>query len=198
MKKAILLVMCAILLCGASVLGTLAYLTSTDSVTNTFTVGNVAITMDETDVDINGAKDGETRVKSNEYKLIPGVTYTKDPTIHVGADSEDAWLFVKVENGIAALEASDNTIAAQLTANGWTLVEGTTNVYAHNVKATAKQDITVFNTFAIDGSVTGETLKNYTDAKIVVTAYAVQAQGFDTAAAAWTASGFDTTTTDAE
>ncbi len=198
MKKAILLVMCAILLCGASVLGTLAYLTSTDSVTNTFTVGNVAITMDETDVDINGAKDGETRVKSNEYKLIPGVTYTKDPTIHVGADSEDAWLFVKVENGIAALEASDNTIAAQLTANGWTLVEGTTNVYAYNVKATAKQDITVFNTFAIDGSVTGETLKNYTDAKIVVTAYAVQAQGFDTAAAAWTASGFDTTTTDAE
>ncbi len=198
MKKAILLVMCAVLLCGASVLGTLAYLTSTDSVTNTFTVGNVAITMDETDVDISGVKDGETRVKSNEYKLIPGVTYTKDPIIHVGADSEDAWLFVKVENGIAALEASDNTIDAQLTANGWKLVEVTTNVYAYESIVTKNANVNVFGSFKIAGEVTSANLENNKDAKIVVTAYAVQAQGFNTAAAAWAASGFGTTTTDAE
>ena len=50
-KKALLLSLCAVMLVTASVLGTMAYLTSTDEVVNTFTVGNVAITLDETDVD---------------------------------------------------------------------------------------------------------------------------------------------------
>ena len=39
-KKVLLLVLCAVLLVGASVAGTVAYLTATDSVENTFTVGN--------------------------------------------------------------------------------------------------------------------------------------------------------------
>ena len=42
-KKALLLSLCAVMLVTASVLGTMAYLTSTDEVVNTFTVGNVAI-----------------------------------------------------------------------------------------------------------------------------------------------------------
>ena len=37
-SKALLLTLCAVLLVAASVLGTMAYLTSTDEVTNTFTV----------------------------------------------------------------------------------------------------------------------------------------------------------------
>lgn len=40
-SKALLLTLCAVLLVAASVLGTMAYLTSTDEVTNTFTVGQV-------------------------------------------------------------------------------------------------------------------------------------------------------------
>lgn len=38
-SKALLLTLCAVLLVAASVLGTMAYLTSTDTVTNTFTIG---------------------------------------------------------------------------------------------------------------------------------------------------------------
>ena len=71
-SKALLLSLCTVLLVTASVLGTMAYLTSQDQVVNTFTVGNVAITLDETDVDVNGDKDSEDRVKANEYKLLPG------------------------------------------------------------------------------------------------------------------------------
>ena len=50
-RKALLLSLCAVLLVVASVMGTMAYLTSTSAtVTNTFTVGNVGITLDEAPV----------------------------------------------------------------------------------------------------------------------------------------------------
>jgi predicted ribosomally synthesized peptide with SipW-like signal peptide len=47
MYKVMLLVLCAALLIAGSVMGTLAYLKDTKSVTNTFTVGKVEITLDE-------------------------------------------------------------------------------------------------------------------------------------------------------
>ena len=91
-SKALLLTLCAVLLVAASVLGTMAYLTSTDTVTNTFTVGKVEIKLDETDVtNPNGP-----RVKANSYKLMPGTTYTKDPTVTVKAGSEESYVRMKV------------------------------------------------------------------------------------------------------
>ncbi len=91
-SKALLLTLCAVLLVAASVLGTMAYLTSTDTVTNTFTVGKVEIKLDETDVtDPNGP-----RVKANSYKLMPGTTYTKDPTVTVLKGSEESYVRMKV------------------------------------------------------------------------------------------------------
>jgi len=91
-SKALLLTLCAVLLVAASVLGTMAYLTSTDTVTNTFTVGKVEIKLDETDVtDPNGP-----RVKANSYKLMPGTTYTKDPTVAVLKGSEESYVRMKV------------------------------------------------------------------------------------------------------
>lgn len=187
-NKALLLTLCAVLLVAASVLGTMAYLTSQDTVTNTFTVGNVKITLDETDVDINGVKDGETRVQANSYKLMPGHSYIKDPTIHVDTNSEDCWLFVKVENGIAAIEDSTNTIAAQMAAKGWTLVTGTNNIYCRATTNKAGDNVVVFENFKIDGA---KAVTGYETAKIIVTAYAVQADGFTTAEAAWTAAGLN-------
>ena len=92
-SKALLLSLCAVLLVAASVLGTMAYLTSADEVTNTFTVGKVAITLDEAKTDINGvAVKPAERVDANTYKLLPGHTYTKDPTVYVDAKSEDAYV----------------------------------------------------------------------------------------------------------
>ena len=203
--KALALALCAVLLVVSTVFVTMAYLTSkTDVVTNTFTVGKVTITLDEADVDLMGVKDGDTRVKANEYKLIPGHTYIKDPTIHVAGDSENCWLLVKVENGLKDIIAgntsvSENdstdtvyTIEAQMTKNGWSLVAGETNIYAY--KATAKTgDYKVFDNFKLKGDAN---VSNYATVKdddgnitggktIEVTAYAIQADGFATAAAAW-------------
>lgn len=92
-SKAILMALCAVLLVAASVMGTLAYLTSTDEVVNTFTVGKVAIKLDEEKVDAYGSiVPNADRVKDNTYKLMPGHTYTKDPTVHVKADSEPSYI----------------------------------------------------------------------------------------------------------
>lgn len=96
-KKAMLMTLCAIILVVATVFGTMAYLTSTDTVTNTFTVGNVKITLDEAKVDTDGSPvAGAARVKANEYKLMPGHTYTKDPTVTVVDGSEESYVRMKV------------------------------------------------------------------------------------------------------
>ena len=95
--KALLLALCAVLLVAASVMGTMAYLTASDSVKNTFTVGNVRITLDEAQVNENGTPvEGAARVKENSYKLIPGVTYTKDPTVTVLNGSVESYVRMKV------------------------------------------------------------------------------------------------------
>ena len=85
-SKALLLALCAVLLVAALVLGTMAYLTSQAKVTNTFSVGQVKITMDEAKVDKYGVALTDAaagRGNANEYILMPGHTYIKDPTVHV-------------------------------------------------------------------------------------------------------------------
>lgn len=195
-NKALLLTLCALMLVAASVLGTMAYLTSQDAVTNTFTVGNVAITMDEKDVD-NSTENAE-RDKANAYQLMPGKEYEKDPTVHVASTSESCWLFVKVENGIAAYEAATETatggyknIEEQIGENGWTALTGVNNVYYKEwTKGTSDVDQVVFSKFKIKGdanTVTGWTNISAESTKITVTAYAVQKDGFTTAKDAWNA-----------
>ena len=102
-SKALLLTICAVLLVAASVMGTVAYLTSTDKVQNTFTVGKVAIKLDEAKVGTDGTPvEGADRVKENGYKLLPGHTYTKDPTVTVLKDSVESYVRMKVTFNNAA------------------------------------------------------------------------------------------------
>ena len=194
-RKILVSVAALALVAAISIGGTIAYLTSTDKVENSFTVGKVAITLDEAQVNPDGtAVTPAARVKANTYKLMPGHPYTKDPTVHVDADSEDSWIFVKVENGISDIEAAEATgenaytpIAKQIANNGWALLDNQTNIYykKYTASATAEKDLTVFSNFKISDNVT--TWGNAADAKITVTAYAVQADGFTTAKAAWDA-----------
>lgn len=96
-SKALLLTLCAVLLVAASVLGTMAYLTSSAEVKNTFTVGKVEIKLDEAKVNADGIPvEGADRVTANSYKLMPGTTYTKDPTVTVLNGSEASYVRMKV------------------------------------------------------------------------------------------------------
>lgn len=201
-KKALLTVLCAVMLVVGSVFGTYAYLTDTTGpVTNTFSIGKVQITLDETKVDEMGVTDktAQNPVTANSYKLLPGHEYTKDPTVHFQPESEKSVLFVKVKNEIAAIESNASTyksVDAQIKDNGWTELadatsEENTKVYYKLVSAnTSKTDAVnypVFAKFTVDSSVIGNKptttvagdnnkyLEDYNGKTIVVTAYAIQA-----------------------
>lgn len=229
-SKALLLTLCAVLLVAASILGTMAYLTSTATVTNTFTVGNVELGdketqqagLDEAKTNENGEplkKSGNSyvvtkevseaeRVQENKYKLQPGHTYTKDPTIHVGKNSDACFLFVEVKNGIARIEDSTNNIAAQMASKGWNaLGNGYANIYVYvgtdkdktaPLAVSAGKDVKVFEQFKVADTVGSDILKNYKGKNIIVTAYAVQVDGFADKAAAqiWEAAFAETVTAD--
>lgn len=140
MKKKIALLMAAIMLFGVTVGGTIAWLTAeTTEVKNTFTVGDVIIDIDEFDYDEddnsedNVSSSSEIRDKANEYHLIPGKTYRKDPVVHIDAESEDCFLFVEVVNNLGAAEAKSapdyNTIAEQMYDNNWRRLEEGSNIW---------------------------------------------------------------------
>lgn len=129
LRKAILTLCSALLLVSLSVGITVAYLTSTDEVVNTFTVGQVKIELDEADVYEIGETDDEKllgtkkpdgdRVDANSYKIMPGHDLDKDPTVHVKAKSEECYVrtFVTVNNfadlkAILAIADEDEAAAA--------------------------------------------------------------------------------------
>lgn len=199
MKKKLMTVLALVLVIALSFAGTYAYLTSQASVKNTFTVGKVAITMDEAKVNVDGVADNSVpRVTENSYKLMPGHEYSKDPVVHVTKDSEACYVFVKVVDEIAAIEVNDATnetpnVAAQIAANNWTALEGVDNVYYKQVSAAEAKagiNLNVFEGFKIIDTITNTDLAAYNGKTITVTAYAIQADGFTTAIAAWTAAKF--------
>ena len=141
---------------------------------NTFTYGNINITLTES--------------TGNNYKIIPGKDITKDPKVTVKATSEACWLFVEVkEEGTFVADKVTYSIA-----DGWTKGDGTkipANVYYREVSAvTADTDFSVLkdNKITVKDTLTKEDIKNITtNPTLTFTAYAVQKDGIADAATAW-------------
>lgn len=207
-SKILLLTLCAVALVAASVLGTLAYLTSTDTVTNTFTVGKVAIKLDEAALKDDGSVDADAdRVKANSYKLLPGHTYNKDPMVTVLKDSESSYIKMTVTFSKAAeLDAIFKPAGADLTSifNGYNsanwIYKGNTEDTTANTRtyefwykeavAAPTTDVALdalFDSITVPGSITNTQLAAIKDMTITVNAYAIQADGFADAEAAWDA-----------
>ena len=206
--KALMLVLCAVLLVTASVLGTMAYLTSQEEVVNTFTVGNVAIKLDEAKANADGSLvEGAARVKENNYKLLPGHTYNKDPMVTVESGSEASYIkmtvtFTKANelDAIFAPTGADMTsIFKGYDATNWIAKGNTkdatanTRTYEFWYKETVgapNGDVALdalFDSISVPGNITNEQLATIEGMTITVNAYAIQADGFATADAAWAA-----------
>ena len=206
-RKVLILALCAVLLVSISVMGTMAYLTSKDSVTNTFTVGKVAIKLDEAMANADGTLvQGADRVDANSYKLLPGQTYNKDPMVTVLKDSEKSYIRMTVTVSKAEeLDAIFAPAGANLLSifNGY---DGATWLYkgdtdnADNTRtyefwykeAVAAPDADValdalFDSITVPGSITNAQLATIEGMTITVNAYAIQADGFGTADLAWAA-----------
>lgn len=207
-SKALLLTLCAVLLVAASVMGTMAYLTSTDEVQNTFTVGQVSIKLDEAKANTDGTLvEGADRVKANSYKLLPGHTYNKDPMVTVLSGSEASYIKMTVTFSKAnELDAIFDPDGATLTtifngydSSNWTY-KGNTKNAADNTRtyefwykeAVAAPDGNValdalFDSITVPGTITNKQLETIKGMTITVNAYAIQADGFANAEAAWAA-----------
>lgn len=209
MKKKILVACLCVALAVLTVAGTtLAYLTSKDTVTNTFTVGKVAIKLDEAKANTDGTLvEGADRVKANSYKLMPGHTYNKDPMVTVLAGSEPSYIKMTVTFSKAnELDAIFAPTGADLTSifNGydtanWIYKGNTkdatadTRTYEFWYKETVGAPTTnvaldaLFDSITVPDAITGEQLATIAGMTITVDAYAIQADGFADADAAWAA-----------
>lgn len=207
-RKALLLTFCAVLLVVASVLGTIAYLTANDTVTNTFTVGQVAINLDEAKVTEDGeAVTSAERVKANRYKLLPGHTYTKDPTVTVLKGSESSYIKMTVTftmakelddifapNGAKLTSIFKGYDGDQWIAKGDTKdADANTRTYEFWYKEAVVAPTTdvkldaLFKSITVPNDITGKQLATIQGMMITVNAYAIQADGFETAKDAWDA-----------
>lgn len=208
-SKPLVLALCAVLLVAATILGTVAYLQDTAEVVNTFTVGNVHLKLDEAVVDENGETQGDERTESgNAYHLIPGQTYTKDPTVTVLKGSEESYvrMLVTINCYDELATIFDDPFLPQYFVEGWdNTVWVSTEViskdedantatyefrYFETVKAEKDTDLVLdalFDTVTVPNTMTGAQLETIADLEISVEAHAIQASGFADADEAWEA-----------
>lgn len=192
--RGLMLVLALALIVGVAGGATFAWLTAkTDPVVNTFTYGDINITLAES--------------TGSDYKIIPGVNIGKDPKVTVKAGSEACWLFVKVEEeNWPTLTYVDGEKTVRKVnydiADGWTKGDETNNipanVYYRVVDASkANQEFPVLkdNKITVSNTLTKiEINEKLTETpKLSITAYAIQKDGMDSAAKAWAAIP-DTTT----
>ena len=211
--KSLLLALCAVLLVVGTVFGTLAYLQDSQSVTNTFTYGHVYIDLTETVMEADGKTPTDERASAgNSYELVPGRELPKDPTVTLKADSEESYVYMMVtvetitelmaalpeadypeyyaEDGVFLLQALCNWDA-----NGkWDYVGYETGSYlfVYDETVSTKDDKALdleplFSTITVPAEdVTNKNIEALAEVEIIVDAYAIQAEGFSTAAQAWT------------
>lgn len=187
-KKSMTVVLSLVLVLCLAVGGTLAWLTAkTDTVTNTFTVGDINLDLYEHVLQADGTL-GETTTNSgnDNYKMVPGNTLPKDPTVVVKANSEACWLFVKVEKS-----ANFDTYMSYQVDSQWTALAGNEGVFYKEVAAnTADQEFNVLadKKVVVKDDVTKDMLETAKTSQPIIkfTAYAVQKDNVTSASDAWT------------
>lgn len=131
-KKVLMLSVVALLLVASITMGTIAWLTAQDSLTNTFTIGNFTKPEDPDDrpdaQQPEGQKPTDPNIseymiepswdKTAEHKLVPGGTLLKDPYVGIGKGSENAVVYVYVDNPFLS-----ESVYFKLS-DGWEAVEG--------------------------------------------------------------------------
>lgn len=170
MKKKIMLTATAAALAAMMIVGgTIAWFTDTAEVTNVITLGNIDISLRESDGD---GYTEEGLQFGAEVPLTPGEELPKDPYV-VNVGKNDAWvrILVELEGTILEVEAFDFDAITDFNTTNWT--RGTDGYYYYNEMLEAGDDTErLFTTVTIP-----ETWGNAfadTDLEIIITAEAVQ------------------------
>ena len=202
-KRFVAILLCVTLVALAAIGATFAYLTDTKTVDNTFTMGNVAIKLDETNVnDPTG-----DRVTSNAYNVYPGAVVTKDPIVHnTGKNAAYIRATVNVSNWMNlcaayypdfkeafpndGYKAALNLLVGEL-GEGWSVVGveagDTFTIGQFDAKFILKYDgklasgadtTAMFQTVTIPAGIDNANTDSFKEVKVV--AQAIQADGFET------------------
>ena len=208
MKKKKTILAAAVLLLMLAVGGAIAYFTDTETKTNTFTIGNVDITLTEDGWDaLADANDND--IPDAAEDMMPGESVTKDPLINNVSTKNPAYVFAKVEvpcTTIVAPATTSEELFTYTTNAGWTELStaavactsgGTaTHVYYYGTggtlttlaKATSETTPTstsnpLFSSITLLGTLKGnEGLSG--EKQVVVTGYGIQTEGLTSTAPA--------------
>ena len=118
-------VLALLLVVGLSVGGTLAWLTAqTEDVTNTFTIGDINIKLDESVLKNDNTLDTtKPRVQGNDnYKIVPGGKSPKDPILTVESGSEKCYAYVCITNTMKLEGGTSPVVTHNLDTTKWTKV----------------------------------------------------------------------------
>lgn len=189
-SRAFIALLALVLVIGCVAGGTVAWLVAkTEPVVNTFTYGNIDITLTET--------------TGTSYKIIPGTDITKNPKVTVKGGSEACWLFVKVEE-VGAISTITTDPVHYAIDTGWAQLKDkdgkdVSGVYYRLVDAVDNDtafNVLKDNKIIVSGELTKETIKGYAvqQPTLTFTAYAVQQENIPDAATAWKAANPTTTT----
>ena len=122
MKKKKTILAALVLLLVVAVGGAIAYFTDTDTKTNTFTIGNVDISLTEDGWDAL-ADDNNNGIPDVAEDMMPGESVTKNPTINNLSTKNPAYVFAKVEvpcTTIVAPATTSEELFTYTTNAGWT------------------------------------------------------------------------------
>jgi len=214
MKRNKTIIAAVVLLLVFVVGGAIAYFTDTDTKTNTFTIGNVDIELNESAWDAL-ADENDNDIPDVAEDMMPGETVAKDPVVRNKSTKNPAYVFVKVEvpcTTIVAPATTSEELFTYTTNTGWTELTianelpvactsgGTaTHVYyygsgntltalakAANASTPTPTSTAVFSNVTLLSTLTGnEGLTG--DKEIVITGYGIQTEGLTstTPAAVW-------------
>lgn len=186
--KAIALILALTMIVSGAAGGTLAWLYSGQrAVSNTFTVGSIDITLQETDT----ALDADGDVNTNLYEMGVGTAIAKDPTVTVLGGSADCWLYVQISES-----ANFGAFMEYAMAEGWQPLAEAPGVYWRSVQSSAEDQLFPVlegNAVHMKAEVTLETLATLQDAAdyptMAIKAWAVQCAAnvadVSTAESAW-------------
>lgn len=202
-RKILILIMCAVLLVCATVIGTFAYLQAmTPVVKNTFVAGQIGLDLWEYEINPLTGKMPEGAVKCkgvSDIKMIPGRFIEKKPTVTVEANSEACYLrtfviirwlphadpvfeqtsyagWIKFTSDWDARLVFDGSFAIRQEHVGYAVFE---LKYKHLVPASNQpQDILVFSGIQVPGDLSNRQVAALDGVHVEVIAQAVQAEGF--------------------
>lgn len=163
-KRTLIAVLALVLVFGSAFAGSWAWLQDeTQSIENVFIIG------DNIDIDLT-----ET---TTEYKVVPGATIEKDPTVKVINNADGGcWVFVKVESNLP------DYITYEID-KAWTALDGVDGVYYIENAAIGSYSVLAGDQVVVDADVTD--VSDAEGATLTFTAYAIQKEAGTTAAEAW-------------